>query len=388
MATVRIYSTPQCPYCRMVKAYLKKMGIGFEDVNVAEDYLAAKEMIELTGQRGVPVLVYGDDIIIGFDIERLRKLFGGEEVSEFYDVLIVGGGPSGLTAGVYCGRKLLNTAIITEDIGGQALESWAIENYMGYRMVSGEDLIKKFEEQVRIQDIDIQLDAVSSVTKEEAFFSVTTKTGQKIKAKAIIIATGRRSRKLGLEGEEKYFGKGISICATCDAPMFRDKEIAIVGGGNSAVMLAIEMSSIAKRIHMIVRSEIKADEIYLKKYHTLDNVTTYLNNTVSQLHGNDFLSGITISDRDSMEEHFLSIDGLFLAIGEVPNSGFIKGFVDLNDRGEIVVDENCHTTTEGIFAAGDVTSIKGKQVIIASGEGAKAALEAYEFIGSLDLNNT
>jgi len=385
MAKVRMYSTPQCPYCRMVKAYLKKMGVNFDDINVAEDYLAAKEMVDLTGQRGVPVLVYEDEIVIGFDIERLRELFGGEDLSGLYDVLIVGGGPSGLTAGVYCGRKLLRTALITKDIGGQALESWAIENYMGYRMVSGEDLIKKFEEQIRVQDIDIQLDDVVSVSKEGDLFVVRTEGGQKHKAKTLIIATGRRARRLGLEGEEKYFGKGISICATCDAPMFREKEIAIVGGGNSALMLAIEMSKISKTVQMIIRSKIKADEIYLNRYKTLKNVKTHINTIVSGLHGDEFLSGVTIKDRDSGEETFLSLDGLFLAIGEMPNSGFIREVVDLNDQEEIVVDENCHTSTEGIYAAGDVTSIKGKQVIIASGEGAKAALEAYEYITKIDL---
>ena len=195
MSKVTVYSTKNCPYCRMAKAFLEKQGVVYENIDVGEDAGAAQKMIALSGQRGVPVIVVDDEVIVGFDSRRLNELFGSAASDEQYDVIIVGAGPAGLTAGVYCARKLLKTIIISENIGGQATESWAIENYMGYRMVTGEDLMKKFEEQVRTLDIRLELDQVTGIAKEDDLFVVKTVSGLTLRSKSLILTQGKQPRK-------------------------------------------------------------------------------------------------------------------------------------------------------------------------------------------------
>ena len=380
MPNIKVYSTKQCQYCRLLKAFLDKKGIEYQNIDVGEDIEAAKKMVEISGQYAVPVSVIDDEIIIGYDIRRLNELFGDSEDKGETDVIILGGGPAGLTAATYAARKMLRCMIITENIGGQALESWAIENYMGFRIISGNDLMQKFEEQVREENIDIEIDQAESVEESEGKFVVTTVSGQKFEGKSVIIATGVKPRWLGINDEEKYIGHGISICSTCDGPLFRDKVVTIVGGGNYALTTVIEMSSIAKHVNLIVRSRIRADEVYIRQYEGLGNVSTYNNYTVTALEGDNMLNTVIIKERDTNEEIKLATDGLFLAIGHDANTGFVEGFIDLNENGEIITDNNGRTSRRGIFAAGDVTDTESKQVIIASGEGAKAALSAHTYL--------
>jgi alkyl hydroperoxide reductase subunit F len=380
MPEVRVYTTKQCPYCRMVKAYLERRNIPYAEINVSEDAEAAGEMIRISGQNGVPVTVAGDKVIVGFDAQALNEVFGGEAPVDMYDVIILGAGPAGLAAAVYTTRKLLKTLVITENIGGQALESWAIENYMGYRMITGEDLMKKFEEQVKELHIQLELDGVVGISREDSSLIVRTATDRSFGAKSLIIATGKHPKMLGIEGEERFIGRGLSICATCDGPLFKGKNVAIVGGGNSALQTAIEMSKIAKTVHLVVRSQIRADKVYQDLYRTKENIITHMNVEVSRLIGDQFITGLGLRHRDTGEEANVEVDGVFLEIGWLPNTEFMEGFVPMNSEKEVVVDENCHTSVPGVFAAGDVTSIKGKQIIIAAGEGAKAALEVYEYL--------
>ncbi|PKL69718.1 MAG: glutaredoxin [Methanomicrobiales archaeon HGW-Methanomicrobiales-1] len=379
MTKVTVYSTQNCPYCRMAKAFLDKHGVPYESIDVGADNEAAKKMIDLSGQRGVPVIIVDDEVIVGFDSERLNELFGEPPTGGSYDVVIVGAGPAGLTAGVYCSRKMLNTIIISENIGGQALESWAIENYMGYRMISGEELMKKFEEQVRTLNIRLELDKVTSVSKDDGLFTVSTLSGNTVKAKAVILTQGNRPKKLGVANEEQYLGRGLSICSTCDGPLYKGKRVAIVGGGNSALQTAVEMSDIAESVSLIVRSTIRADPIYVEKLKTRKNITVHTGTHVSDLNGDKFLSGITIKDEQGKEQK-ITLDGVFIEIGWLPNTDMVENLVALNDKKEIIVDINTHTSVPGIYAAGDVTSVKSKQIVIACGDGAKAALEAFEYL--------
>ena len=382
MRNVTVYSTQNCPYCRMAKTFLEKHGVPYTAIDVGTDHEAAKKMIELSGQRGVPVITVDNEVIVGFDTDRLNALFGEPSTGEAFDVLIVGAGPAGLTAAVYCARKMLNTLIIGENIGGQALESWAIENYMGYRMISGEDLMNKFDEQVRNLDVRFELDRLTGLSRKDGLFLAETISENTIRAKAVILAQGNKPRKLGVPDEDKYLGRGLSVCATCDGPLYRGKKVAVVGGGNSALQTATEMSDIAQSVDLIVRSSIRSDPVYREKLKERSNITVHVNTRISALHGDKFLSGITIRDENGMEKD-LALDGVFIEIGWLPNTDMLGGFVELNGNKEIVIDINCHTSVEGVFAAGDVTSIKGKQIIIASGEGAKAALEAHEYLMKL-----
>lgn len=379
MTKVTVYSTRYCQYCRMVKAFLEKHGVPYENIDVGADRAAAEKMIQISGQRGVPVIVVDNEVIVGFDSQRLNELFAEPAQDDRYDVLIIGAGPAGLTAGVYCARKMLKTIIVSENIGGQALESWAIENYMGYRLVTGEDLMKKFEEQVRNLSIRLELDRVTGIKKENGLFVASTASEMKVKARCVIFTQGNRPKKLGVANEEQYLGRGLSICSTCDGPLYREKKIAVVGGGNSALQTAIEMSSIAKSVDLIVRSTIRADAVYIEKLHAKTNVTVHLNTQITALHGDKFLSSVTIRDDKGTEKDLL-LDGVFIEIGWLPNTDILDGFVALNEKKEIIIDCNGRTSAPGVFAAGDVTSVKNKQIIIAAGDGAKAALEATEYL--------
>ena len=216
----------------MVKAFLDKHGVSYKSIDVGEDRAAADEMIALSGQTGVPVIKVDDDIIVGYDALRLNEIFGTAKAGDIFDVVIIGAGPAGLTAAVYCARKLLSTLVISENIGGQALESWMIENYMGYRMVTGDELMRKFEEQVRSQNIRLELDRVTSILPSDLKFTVQTITGASYTARAVILVPGKRPRKIGVDGEEKFIGHGLSVCSTCDGPLFKGKVVAVVGGGN------------------------------------------------------------------------------------------------------------------------------------------------------------
>jgi alkyl hydroperoxide reductase subunit F len=380
MPKVTVYSTQNCPYCRMVKAFLDRHGVQYASFDVGTDKEQAKKMIEVSGQYGVPVVTVDDEVVVGFDAQKLIELFGTEEGGEIYDLLIVGAGPAGLTAGVYCARKLLKTVIISENIGGQAIESWAIENYMGYLKITGDALMRKFEEQVREYNIRLELDRVLTLDRTGNEFLANTATGLAIRARSVILAQGKRPRTLGFEGEGRYLGRGLSVCATCDGPLFRDKVVAVVGAGNSALQTALEMSKIAREVHLIVRSTLKCDESYTRRYEEIRNIITHKNTTISKLHGNDMLTGITIKDRSTGKETEIILDGVFLQIGWIPNTDFLEGFVEMNDLKEIIIDIDCKTSVPGIYAAGDVTSIKTKQIITAAGEGAKAALSAYEYL--------
>lgn len=383
MGIVRVYFTDNCQYCKMVKAFLDKKHVVYQAINVGQDKVAAAEMVKISGQYGVPVLTVDDKVVIGFDTPRLEEIFGAEKKAEVVDVLIIGAGPAGLTAGVYCSRKLLSTELVSENIGGQAMQSWAIENYMGYRLISGNDLMQKFEEQVREHSLRLDLDRIEKVVQEEDHFLATTATGGTIQARAVIVASGMHPRPLGVEGEDRYLGRGLSVCTTCDGPLFKDKKIAIVGGGNSAVQTAIEMSRIASSVSLIVRSELKAEPAYIKKLETIPNITVHPHHTITKLHGNLFLDQITIQDNATLKETDILLDGVFAEIGWLPNTGFLGDLLTLTSDGKVVVDENCNTSRAGVFAAGDVTSIKGNQIIIAAGEGAKAALEAYKYLTRL-----
>jgi alkyl hydroperoxide reductase subunit F len=380
MVGVTVYSTKNCPYCRMTKAFLEKHGIKYVDIDVGSDREAAKKLVDISGQFGVPVTVWGDDVVVGFNSEKLHELAGKEAGGGAFDVVIIGAGPAGLTAAMYCARKSLATAVVSEDIGGQALWSWSVDNYMGYRMVTGEDLMKKFEEQIKELPIHLQLDRVTSVRKGDAGFVLETVSGKPLSAKSLIIATGKHPRTLGIKDEDAYIGHGVSVCSTCDGPLYKDKKVAVLGGGNSAFQAAIELSRIAKWVYLIARRMVKADAVYRKKVENLRNVTMIVNNEVIAYHGKPFLKAVTIKDRETGQETRIDVDGLFLEIGLSPNTEFLGDLVQKNELQEIIVDQNCHTSVEGVFAAGDATNINGKQIIIAAGEGAKAALEAHQFV--------
>jgi len=315
-----------------------------------------------------------------FILEEETKKIPIDE-STLYNLIIIGAGPAGMTAAVYCSRKKLNTLVISKDIGGQVLLTASIENYMGYQYITGPELIKKFEDQVKQFPVALLIgDQVSNLTIDGKNFKVSTTYGKQFKAKTILIASGKSSRSLNVPGEKELVGRGVSYCATCDAPLYAEKDVAVIGGGNSALTALSDLIEYSKKIYLIHRSTLKADPILIDKAKKSNKVSIYLGYTVKEISGTDKVESITIYSKEENIEKILPVGGVFIEIGLIPNSKFAKDIVKLNHLQEIEVDCECKTNIDGIFAAGDVTSVPEKQIIVAAGEGAKAALSAYRYL--------
>lgn len=285
-----------------------------------------------------------------------------------------------MTAAVYAARKKLKSLIITKNFGGQTLESAAVENYLGYQYITGPELVGKFQEHVNQFNIDKEMSLVETLRHEGDFFVVGTQSGKSFKSKAVIIASGKTPRRLEILGEKEFLGRGVSYCATCDAPLFSGLDVAVIGGGNSALSAAAQLSSIANKVYVIVRSKIRADEIITEKVREAENVTFYVGYVPTLIKGEIMVSSLVIEERATKKKLELSAQGVFVEVGAIPVSEFASELVELNEASEIKVNCKAETSTPGIFAAGDVTDVPEKQIIIAAGEGAKAALSAYDYL--------
>lgn len=294
-----------------------------------------------------------------------------------YDLIIVGAGPAGITASVYSARKRMNFLVITRDIGGQAALSSDIENYVGYQFITGPNLVQKFREHLEQFNVEVKEgESVTSISKEGNIVKVKTDK-EEYTAKTAIIASGRVPRKLGVEGEAEFKNRGVTYCATCDGPLFANKEVAVIGGGNSALDASIQLIKIAKKIYLInIAPTLRADPIMVENVKSSEKVVIYNSTKVEKINGDKFAKGIKIS-REGKEEN-LAVEGIFIEIGSTPASDCIKN-IEKNEMGEIVVNCKCETNIPGIFAAGDVTNVYAKQIIVACGEGAKAALASFEY---------
>ena len=297
-----------------------------------------------------------------------------------HDIIIVGGGPAGLTAAVYAARKMLDVLLITQNIGGQALYSLDVENYMGYQFISGQDLMDRFEKQVEKYNVKKVFSDVKSVEKINDAFITRSEKGDEYRGKTVIIATGKKSRTLNAKGLDRLIGRGVSYCATCDAPLFMDSDVAVVGGGNSAITAAYELMSIARKVYLVNRSALKADELYLEKIRDARNIERFVGYELVEVTGDDVLNSAMLRNLSDGSSVTLPVAGIFIEIGLIPNSAVVKGLVSLNKNDEIIVSCDCSTSLPGVFAAGDVTTVPEKQIIVAAGEGAKAAISAYKYL--------
>lgn len=295
-----------------------------------------------------------------------------------YDTIIIGGGPAGITASIYAIRKRLNILVITKDIGGQTAWSGDIENYTGYQFVTGVELTAKFEEHMQRYGIELREDEeVVELKKKGDIVFVGTKKGQ-YEAKTAIIASGKKSKELDVPGEKEFKNRGLTYCATCDGPLFADKDVAIIGGGNSALDAALQLLKIANRIYMInITSSLDGDAIMREKVLNNSKVSILNNSQVTAVIGDKMVNAIRVKSKKKEEK--LPVEGVFVEIGLIPNSTFVKG-IDKNERDEIKVTAYNETNIPGIFAAGDVTDVPEKQIIIAAGEGAKAALGVFKYL--------
>ncbi|MGR3295215.1 MAG: NAD(P)/FAD-dependent oxidoreductase [Candidatus Bathyanammoxibius sp.] len=300
-----------------------------------------------------------------------------------HELMIIGCGPAAITAAIYAARKRIDIQILSEDIGGQVATTFGIENYPGFSYITGPELVEKLVEQLNQFDIDRQVgERVTKLSRVDGSYVAVTGSGKEYSAQSAVVATGAQPRELGVPGEQEFRGKGVSYCATCDAPLFAGATVAVVGGGNSALSAAFELGRIASKVYLISRRQWRANEAPLiEGVKAAVNIEPIIGYVVERIAGEDVVKGVTIKPLEGEGGvRSLTLDGIFVEIGLLPNSGLVKGLVGINDSGEIIVD--CHTRTgiPGLFAAGDVTNVRDKQIVIAAGQGALAAMGVFEFL--------
>ena len=319
-------------------------------------------------------------------IDSSASLKEAEKISkkETYDILIVGGGPAGASAAIYSARKGIRTGIVSERFGGQVMDTLGIENFISVKATEGPKLVTALEEHVKEYEVDIMnLQRAKSIQKndENALFEVELENGGKLKSKSVIVATGARWRELNVPGEKEFKGKGVAYCPHCDGPLFKGKHVAVIGGGNSGVEAAIDLANIVGHVTLFeFAGELKAYYILQKRLYILSYVDVILNAQTLEVLGSDKVNSMIYLDRKTNEKKTIALEGIFIQIGLLPNTDFVKNTVDLSKFGEIIIDSHGQSSLPGLFAAGDVTTVPYKQIIIAMGEGAKASLGAFDYL--------
>ena len=301
---------------------------------------------------------------------------------DVFDVLIVGGGPAGAAAAIYAARKGIKTGVLAERFGGQVLDTLAIENFISVKETDGPKFAMALEQHVKEYEVDIMNTQRATKLTPGKLVQIETANGAVLKAKTVILATGARWREINVPGEKEYRNHGVAYCPHCDGPLFKGKRVAVIGGGNSGVEAAIDLAGLVKHVTLIeFGAELRADAVLQRKLHSLPNVTVITSAQTTEIHGDGkIVNGLSYTDRVSGESKKVELEGVFVQIGLVPNTEWLKGTVALSRHGEIEVDARGQTSIPGVFAAGDVTTVPYKQIIIATGEGAKAALSAFDHL--------
>ncbi len=303
-----------------------------------------------------------------------------------FDMIIIGAGPAGISASIYAARKQLKTLLVSVDIGGQINSTLGIENYLGYQLIEGPELIDKFDTQLNKYPIEQEIGSrVTRVDKAKDGFQVITEDGNKYKSKVIVFTAGKKPRKLNILGEVEFTGKGISYCAICDGPVFARKRVAVIGGGNSALEAVLDLIKIAEHVDMISLTQLTGDQVLIEQLKGAKNLEIHLEYKTQKIEGKDFVTGILIEDLKGKITKNLKVSGVFIEIGMVPNSEPVKHLIKLNKFGEVPVNCVCETEIAGFYAAGDVTNVPEKQIVVAAGEGAKAALQAHRYLQRLAI---
>jgi alkyl hydroperoxide reductase subunit F len=303
---------------------------------------------------------------------------------EAYDLLVIGGGPAGVSAAIYAARKGIRTGLVADRLGGQLNDTMAIENFISLPLTDGPKLSSALEHHLKTYDIDLitmqRVKKLRPTDKGEGLVQIDLESGAQLEARSLVISTGARWRQLGIPGEERYRNKGVAYCPHCDGPLYKGKRVAVVGGGNSGVEAAIDLAGLASQVTLLeFAPNLKADAVLIEKLSSLHNVEVVTGAMTRAIEGDDgVVSALTYIDQRDGTEHRLALEGVFVQIGLVPNTEWLKGTLELNAQGEIIVDAKGQTSLKGVFAAGDVTTTPFKQIIIAAGDGAKAALGAFD----------
>jgi len=319
------------------------------------------------------------------------KIFSSEAMKEhIYDLIIIGGGPAGITAGIYAARQKINTLLITKDFGGQiALKAVNIENWPGIKEISGLDLTRQFEEHLKKYEVAIEMDEVRKVERREKNFLIHTVNKKTFEAKTVILASGADPRPLEIPGEKEFLGRGVSYCTVCDAAMFSKKTVAVIGGGNAGFEAAFALAQWAKKVYILEYGEkINADHENQEQAKESGKIEAITSVQAKEIKGDKFVSSLVHLDRKTGKENSLAVEGVFIEIGRQPATSFVKGLVEFNEKDEIKIDPfSGETSTPGLFAAGDADNVPYKQIVVAAGEGCKAALSVYNYLQKREQNN-
>jgi len=324
-----------------------------------------------------------EEIINKIDTNSAEKKAEQITQKELFDVLIVGGGPAGASAAIYSARKGIKTGIIAERFGGQVMDTLGIENFISVQKTEGPKLVKALEEHVKEYDVDvINVQKAKRIVKNnDSLFEVYLESGGILKSKSVIVATGASWKELGVPGEHDYRGKGVAYCPHCDGPLFKGKNVAVIGGGNSGIEAAIDLAGIVKHVTILeFASELNGDQVLIDRLKSLDNIEIIVNAKTNEIGGSDKVTHLVYTDREHDREKKIDIEAVFIQIGLVSNSDWVKDDIKLSQYGEIEINDHGETSMPGVFAAGDVTTTPYKQIIIAMGEGAKAALGAFDYL--------
>lgn len=384
------YISLTCQNCPEVVQALNLMSVLNPNIShTMIDGAAYKEEAESKNIMAVPtVFLNGEPFGNGrMTVEEiLAKLGGGPDVSEFedkdpFDVLVVGGGPGGASAAIYAARKGIRTGIVAERFGGQILDTATIENFISVKRTEGTKLAANLEEHVKDYNIDVMNLQRATRLEKKDLIEIELENGAVLKSKSVILTTGASWRKIGVPGEDEFRNKGVAYCPHCDGPLFEGKRVAVIGGGNSGVEAAIDLAGIVKHVTILeYADELKADSVLQDRLKSLPNVTVIKNAQTTEITGTDNVNGISYIDRETEKEEHIELEGVFVQIGLVPNTAWLGDAVERNKFGEIVVDRNGATNVPGVFAAGDCTDEKYKQIIISMGAAATASLSAFDYL--------
>jgi alkyl hydroperoxide reductase subunit F len=391
------YFSLSCQNCPDVVQALNLMAVLNPNIkHVAIDGALFQDEVEARQIMSVPSIYLNGELFTQgrmSEEEILAKLDTGSsardaeklKAKDAFDVLVVGGGPAGAAAAIYAARKGIRTGVAAERFGGQVLDTMAIENFISVKETEGPKLARALEEHVREYEVDIMnLQRASQLIPagDDGLHRVRFENGGELKAKTLILATGARWREMNVPGEQAYRGRGVAYCPHCDGPLFKGKRVAVIGGGNSGVEAAIDLAGIVAHVTLLeFGEELRADAVLQRKLNSLPNVRVLKMAQTTEVKGDgQKVTGLVYKDRTSEEMHSVELEGIFVQIGLLPNSEWLKGTLELSRFGEIIVDAKGQTSIPGVFAAGDVTTVPYKQIVIAVGEGAKASLSAFDHL--------
>jgi alkyl hydroperoxide reductase subunit F len=389
---IEVYSKDWCPYCKKAKAFLKSKGLSFTeiDINEGNNY---EVMQERTGNKTVPQIIINDQSLGGYDdiiaLENKGEFNAliGKDTKDLsqkeWELIILGAGPAALNAALYAARKGIDLLLLTKDIGGQVITTNEIDNYLGKADTTGAELIYDFWDHIAKYEVETVIgEEAVEVADGQPGKIVKTDNGKEYATKSVIVATGAQKRHLGMKQEYVLTGKGVHYCASCDAFLYKGQPVAVVGGGNSGLEAALDLAKIGCEVDLIeLQDKLMGDEYLQDRVNASEKITVHTSTTVDQIIGEDKLESIVIKNICNESTKELDVNGLFIEIGLVANSDFVSSRVETNKQKEIIINERNETGVEGIWAAGDVTNIIDKQIIISAAEGSKAALRVNQYLG-------